>query len=152
VTSVKVRPFTVSLSYSSESIQINELINQGNMLEALNLFNINDLLLEIKDFDLKKEQRGSIEEVWKLFTDTQKENIMNNQKMNIVGAIGPLKGICNISSAFYQVLNNPLESESVYRGLHSGMTTLVSALGEESYNLRKKLVRLGKTTVKQLGI
>ena len=56
---------------------------------------------------------------------------MFNQKFNIVGAIGPMKGICNIGSAFYGVLSKPMESGMVYRGFVEGFGSLYEAISEE---------------------
>ena len=49
---------------------------------------------------------------------SQVDDILANQKMNIIGALGPMKGICNISSAFYSILStNPLDSDNLVRGM-----------------------------------
>jgi hypothetical protein len=34
---------------------LSEIVRQGNMLEMLNLFNINDLVVEFKQYDQKKK-------------------------------------------------------------------------------------------------
>ena len=68
---------------------------------------------------------------------------MFNQKFNIVGAIGPMKGICNIGSAFYGVLTKPMESGMVYRGVVEGLGSLYEAVSEEGDNLRKKVWKVG---------
>ena len=52
VKEVKIKPFSMSVSYSSSQLKLNELVSKGNMLEVLNLMNINNLLLEIKQFEL----------------------------------------------------------------------------------------------------
>ena len=42
-------------------MQLNELVANGNMLEALNIFNINDLVLEIKAYELKQSSMMKID-------------------------------------------------------------------------------------------
>lgn len=68
---------------------------------------------------------------------------MINQRLNIVGAIGPMKGICNIGSAFCGVLSKPMETGMVYRGFAEGIGSLYEAVSEEGDNLRKKIVKVG---------
>ena len=68
---------------------------------------------------------------------------MFNQKLNIFGAIGPMKGICNVGSALYGVLSKPMESGQVYRGFAEGFGSLYEVLSEESDNLRKKVAKVG---------
>ena len=53
VKELRVSRFQLSLSYSSNRLQINDLLSQKNMLEYLNIFNINDLVLEIKEYNLR---------------------------------------------------------------------------------------------------
>jgi hypothetical protein len=54
VKELKVRQSQISFSYSSHTLQINELLSsKGNKLEYLNIFNINDLTLDIKAYELK---------------------------------------------------------------------------------------------------
>ena len=50
---MKIYPFHAILSYTSHSLNFYDLTN-GNLIEFLNIFNINDLKLHIKDFDLKQ--------------------------------------------------------------------------------------------------
>ena len=50
---LRVSRFQLSLSYSSNRLQINDLLSQKNMLEYQNIFNINDLVLEIKEYNLR---------------------------------------------------------------------------------------------------
>ncbi len=60
------------------------------------------------------------------FIDFYIVDIKENQKMNIVGAIGP---ICNVSLAFYNVLSKPIETGyqnsgdmiKVYKNFAKGM-------------------------------
>jgi len=79
------------------------------------LFNINDLALQIRQYDLKKrktiicnsseqqptDDRIESEAVMKDFVEFYISDIKDNQKMNIVAAIGPMRSIFNVSSAFY---------------------------------------------------
>jgi len=59
VKELRVRETHMSLSYSSQTLSINELLNPANKLEYLNIFNINDLTLTIRPYNL--QQKGLIE-------------------------------------------------------------------------------------------
>ena len=143
VKELRVSRFQLSLSYSSNRLQINDLLSQKNMLEYLNIFNINDLVLEVKEYNLRQRNQLLVPEALKHFMDFEMEDIMFNQKLNIVGAIGPMKGICNVGGALYGVLSKPMESGLIYRGFAEGLSSLYEVLGEESDNLRKKVVKVG---------
>ena len=53
VKQLKIYPFQVLLSYSSKQLNLIDLTN-GNFIEFLNIFNLNDLKLNIKKYDLKQ--------------------------------------------------------------------------------------------------
>ena len=53
---LKVNSTSIGISYSSNSFSAYELFSRGNKLEYLNILNINDLILEIKPYDLKDKE------------------------------------------------------------------------------------------------
>lgn len=101
------------------------------------------------------------------------EDIANNQKLNIVGAIGPIRSISRVGGAFWGVLWRPIEGSmslnaadhagrrgeqaqgvlpdfdpaGLVRGMVQGVNELVFVLGEEGQNVRKKVWKVaGGTT------
>ena len=75
--------------------------------------------------------------------------------MNIVGAIGPMRSIFNVSSAFYNVLSKPIETGyqssgdfiKIYGGFAEGMGGLYETLSEEGYNAKKKIFKVGSAAI-----
>ena len=118
------------------------------MLEMLNLFNINDLVVEFKHFELK--QKLDLEKAIQFYVKTLVEDIRSNQKLNIFSSIGPLKAICNISNGVYAVLSSPLESQNLYRGINAGFSSLILAVTEETQNFSKKVVSVGSKAINTL--
>ena len=123
---------------------MNELLNHGNKLEYLNIFNINDLVLNIRAYDQKEKlpQDVAMENFMKFY----QEDIISNQKLNMVGAIGPLRGLFNISGALYTVVSKPYQNGlqkgdiiGAAKGFREGLGTLAGTLAEEGDNVYKKI-------------
>ena len=69
----------------------------------------------------------------------------------MVGAIGPLKSIFNVSSAMYTVFSKPYEGGlqkgdviGAAKGFGEGMGNLYSVLAEEKTNALKKVTKIGE--------
>ena len=143
---LKIKETSLSLSYSSKWLSINELLNHGNKLECLNIFNINDLVLHIKPFDQKEKQDYDL--AIKNFIKFYQDDIISNQKLNMVGAIGPLRGLFNIFGALSVVVSRPYEGFrhgdliSAAKGFREGMGTLYGTLREEGDNVYKKVYKM----------
>lgn len=139
---VRVKPTSLCLSYKGRGVQINELA-QGNLFELMHLFSIHDLVLEVKAFELTQKTKLTPEQAVQKFIDHQVDHIMANQKLSIMGSIGPMRGIYDVSSGFFSLLRKPVENGSFFRGFAEGANTLHFVLSQESANLRDKIVKLG---------
>jgi hypothetical protein len=141
---LKIKETSLCFSYSSKWLSLNEMLNHGNKLEYLNIFNINDLVIHVKPYDQlnKLDQELALQ---KLVGFYQKD-ILHNQKLSLVGAIGPLRGLFNISSAVYVVFSKPYQSGlhrgdiiGAAKGFREGLGTLYGTLAEEGDNVYKKI-------------
>lgn len=74
-------------------------------MELLNFFNINDLKMDIKKYDF--EQRLLMEQALHHMLQFYKDDFIKNQKVNFVKAIGPIRSVFNLSSAFYNLFSKP---------------------------------------------
>ena len=141
---IKIKETSLSFSYSSKWLSMNELLNHGNKLEYLNIFNINDLVLNIRAYDQKEKLPQDI--AMENFMKFYQEDIISNQKLNMVGAIGPLRGLFNISGALYTVVSKPYQNGlqkgdiiGAAKGFREGLGTLAGTRAEESDNVYKKI-------------
>mmetsp|Transcript_39343 Transcript_39343/g.37771 ORF Transcript_39343/g.37771 Transcript_39343/m.37771 type:complete len:86 (-) Transcript_39343:271-528(-) len=75
IRSLKVCPFKAIVSYTSKSLNLIDL-SSGNMVEMLNLFNINDLKMDVKEFEVR--QKLTNEEVLKYIVKFYKNDLVKN--------------------------------------------------------------------------
>ena len=168
VKELNIRETHMSLSYSSQTFSITELLAHGNQLEYLNIFNINDLTLRIRPFTLPRRARlFELPEALKQVSDFYLEDIGNNQKLNFFGALGPFRSISRVGGAIWGVFWRPIEGSmssqtrqaqiedrnqniimpdfdtgGMIRGMVEGVNELVVVLGEEGSNVRKKVMKV----------
>eukprot|EP00347_Sterkiella_histriomuscorum_P005333 403357015 len=146
---LKIQTFSATFCYTSHNLNLYDLRN-GNIIELLNFFNINDLKLLIKPYEL--QQKLKREEALRHMLKFYKEDLIQNQKINFVKAIGPIRSVFNISGALYGVIKKPYQAyqneKGVLKGLGEGFYDLYSVMTEESYNFTNK-IRDGVVKVKK---
>ena len=127
------------LCYTSHKLDIKDLY-YGNYIEYLNIFNINDMKLNIKEFNL--DQRVELEQAIRAF-QLYLEDLIDDQKINVVKAIGPLRSFFNLAGAFYGVFKKPYagfcSEKGFVKGLNEGVWDLCKAVSSESVNLTNKV-------------
>ena len=119
---LKICPFSLIFTYTSYSLNLLDLTS-GNPLEFLNLFNIIDLTVRLPAYDLK--QTLPLKEALKHMLQYYKEDMVSNQKINFVKAIGPIRSMFSIGNAVVNVVRKPYEGwhsdKGIGRGLAEGM-------------------------------
>ena len=85
------------------------------------------------------------------FIKFYQDDIITNQKLNILGAIGPLKGIANISGAVYSLFSKPYQTGlnngdiiGAAKGFGEGVGDLYTAVSHERSNIYKKVTKIRK--------
>lgn len=110
VKELNIRETHMSLSYSSQTFSITELLAHGNQLEYLNIFNINDLTLRIRPYTLPRRKRlFELPEALTHASDFYLDDLGNNLSLNFVGALGPFRSISRVGGALWGVFWRPIE-------------------------------------------
>jgi len=130
------------LSYTSHKLDIKDLY-YGNYIEYLNIFNINDMKLNFKEFTL--DQRMELEYAIRAF-QIYLEDLIDKQKINVVKAIGPLRSFFNLAGAFYGVFRKPYHGyysdKGFVKGLNEGVWDLYQVVTKESVNFTNKVINI----------
>jgi hypothetical protein len=121
----------------------------GNLVELLNLVNISDLRVDIKAYNL--QHRSILPLAVKNLVKFYVDDLLQNQKVNIVRAIGPIRSFVKVAGALYGLLERPYhgymsENVGLLRGLGEGMKDFYSVLAEEGAFIASKVLLRGGTT------
>lgn len=138
-----IHPTYVMFTYTSKSINLYDLTSGSNPLEFLNIVNINDLRLTIEPYELK--QRLPWDEALKLLSKFYIDDLVNNQKINLARAIGPLRAVISVSGAVWGLFSTPYrefmnERGSVIRGVGESVRELYSVVTEEGGYFAAKVI------------
>lgn len=71
------------------------------------------------------------------------DDLVSNQKVNLVKAIGPIRSLVNVTGAFYGLVSTPYKSymsdKGLLRGLSNGAYQFYSVIAEESHLITSKV-------------
>ncbi|CDW87518.1 UNKNOWN [Stylonychia lemnae] len=140
ISQLKIVPFQAVFTYTSNRLNFKDL-KDGSKLEFLNIFNINDLKINIKGYEL--QQKILKDKALKNLLEFYKEDLTQNQKINFFKAIGPVRSVFNIAGALYGVVKKPYQGfyseKGVFKGFGEGFYNLYNVVTEESFNFTNKV-------------
>ena len=119
VSSLVINPTYVMLSYTSSKLSLGDLSN-GKLTELLNIINLRDLRINVVSYQLK--QTLPIDEALKHIAEFYVDDLVQNQKVNLAKAIGPIRVLVNVGEAFFGLISHPYEAYMSQKGLLHGLS------------------------------
>lgn len=133
-----IQQTSISLSYTSEKLHLVDLAS-GSLIELLNLINLDNLVLDIKSYDLLRN-KAPLDRVLKSLLSFYLNDLLTNQKVNIARAIGPIRSLVNIAGAFYSLVERPY-SRGLVRGMGEGISEFYGVVAEEGAFIAGKVFK-----------
>jgi len=138
---VSISQFYIKMNYRSYKLNVAKLYNK-ELLELLNIADIRDLVINFKRFD----ERGfnSINDVIDKLVEYYGKDIVDNQLLNCVAAVSPVRSITNVVGGFIDIFRLPIASyrkrKKVWNGLARGINSFFSKIKSET-------ILIGETVV-----
>eukprot|EP00826_Nyctotherus_ovalis_P057621 TRINITY_DN7887_c0_g2_i2.p1 TRINITY_DN7887_c0_g2~~TRINITY_DN7887_c0_g2_i2.p1 ORF type:complete len:252 (-),score=92.90 TRINITY_DN7887_c0_g2_i2:173-928(-) len=138
---VSISQFYIKLNYRSYKLNVGKLYNK-EFLELLNIADIRDLTVSFKKFD----ERGfnSVNDLMEKLVDFFAKDVIDNQLLNCVAAVSPIRSITNIMGGFIDIFRLPVVSyrkrKKVWNGLTKGFNSFFSKITSET-------ILMGKTVL-----
>jgi hypothetical protein len=130
----------VIFSYNSKKLNLFDLTS-GKLIELLNIININDLKINVRGYNL--QQKLPIDHAFKHLIKFYIDDLVQNQKVNIVKAIGPIRSLVNVSGAIYGLFRKPykayMSDKGLIRGFGEGAYEFYSVIKDESGFITSKV-------------
>lgn len=130
---VSISQFYIKFNYRSYKLNVAKLYNK-QLLELLNIADIRDLVLNFKKFD----ERGfnNVNDLVDKIVDVLTKDIIENQLLNCVTAVSPIRSITNIMNGFIDIFRLPVVSyrkrKKVWNGLTKGINSFFSNITSET--------------------
>jgi len=130
---VSISQFCIKMNYRSHKFNVAKLCNK-ELLELLNIIDIRDLVINFKKFD----ERGfnNINDMIDKLVEHYGKDIVDNQLLNCVAAVSPIRSIINVVDGFVDIFRLPIVSyrkrKKVWNGLTRGVNSFFSKITSET--------------------
>ena len=133
VRSLRVQPFFVDFSYTSEKLSWKRM-KKGDYLGFLSVVNLRDVVLRFKGYrnTTKKRAREAFADLVQCYVD----DMVEHQKLRMLSGVSQIRTFVNYSSAFLDLVLVPIEhvrkDKGLVTGLNAGLHNFVHKIKEES--------------------
>lgn len=149
---IYVEEFQLTVDYDANFCNLNKVLE--NKLNLINIGNINSLRLLFKQIHLREESLGP--ELLLKILDTYKNDIILNQKPNILKKLPYINNLFNVLEGFGNIFYIPyraaIQGGSIERGVLQGIGSFAKAVSIESLNFTELLAKGLGIGLSQLGV
>ena len=138
-----IYPFRIYINYSSDNLNIVNLW-KGDLLNYItNLVDIRKLKIKIKDYLIK--EKTSLDKAITQTIEFYLNDLINNQKHNILASVYPIRVTINILKAFTLLFKTPYQSyinqKYISVGIYQGFSQFFSKISLEFEDVGAKLLK-----------
>jgi len=137
-----IRPFKIKINYKSDTLNIVNLY-KGDLLNYItNVVDISELRIKIREYKVNSKIR--IEVVTKMVIEFYLNDLVYNQKLNLLASVYPIRVTINIMKAFANLFQSPMNSYMnegyLLFGIYDGFTTFLNQITHEFSDVGSKLL------------
>eukprot|EP00753_Platysulcus_tardus_P012052 PLAT3336.6.p1 GENE.PLAT3336.6~~PLAT3336.6.p1 ORF type:complete len:2053 (+),score=1160.82 PLAT3336.6:683-6160(+) len=147
---VRVNAVRISLDYVPKHVDLAAL-REGSLLEAINVFPISSLALDLRRVDAHGV--SGLSAVLQRVAASWADDILQEQLHRCVASVGPLRGVSNIGAGVADLVLLPMEQFKKDRrlllGLRAGASSFLKALSVETLNAASLLAMASQALLEE---